>query len=89
MDKRANTDIAAEEGVTLAAIRHRLKKIHEKLENISPDYGVMNTSFIRKSKRYYRIIKAIPHYRENSLNQIPAPRKTKTIFDRNFSINRW
>jgi len=31
VDKRSNTDIAAEEGVTEAAIRNRLKKIHEKL----------------------------------------------------------
>ncbi|WP_353892929.1 sigma-70 family RNA polymerase sigma factor [Proteinivorax hydrogeniformans] len=31
MDKRSNTDIAAEEGVTEAAIRKRLKKIHAKL----------------------------------------------------------
>lgn len=31
LDKRTNTDIAAEEGVTEAAIRNRLKKMHEKL----------------------------------------------------------
>ncbi len=31
MDKRSNTDIAAEEGVTEAAIRNRLKKMQEKL----------------------------------------------------------
>ena len=31
VDKRTNTDIAAEEGVTEAAIRNRMKKIHEKL----------------------------------------------------------
>lgn len=31
MDKRTNTDIAAEEGVTEAAIRNRLKKMYEKL----------------------------------------------------------
>lgn len=31
VDKRSNTEIAAEEGVTEAAIRNRLKKIHEKL----------------------------------------------------------
>lgn len=36
LDKRSNTDIAAEEGVTEAAIRNRLKKIHEKLrKNLS------------------------------------------------------
>jgi len=34
LDKRTNTDIAAEEGVTEAAIRNRLKKIHEKLRKI-------------------------------------------------------
>ena len=32
LDKRSNTDIAAEEGVTEAAIRNRLKKIQEKLK---------------------------------------------------------
>jgi len=32
LDKRTNTDIAAEEGVTEAAIRNRLKKIQEKLK---------------------------------------------------------
>lgn len=32
LDKRANTDIAAEEGVTEAAIRNRLKKMQEKLK---------------------------------------------------------
>lgn len=31
LDKRSNTDIAAEEGVTEAAIRNRLKKMNEKL----------------------------------------------------------
>ncbi len=31
VNKRTNTDIAAEEGVTEAAIRNRLKKMHEKL----------------------------------------------------------
>lgn len=31
LDKRSNTEIAAEEGVTEAAIRNRLKKMHEKL----------------------------------------------------------
>ena len=34
LDKRTNTDIAAEEGVTEAAIRNRLKKIHEKIRKI-------------------------------------------------------
>jgi len=32
LDKRSNTDIAAEEGVTEAAIRNRLKKMQEKLK---------------------------------------------------------
>jgi len=32
VDKRSNTDIAAEEGVTEAAIRNRLKKMREKLK---------------------------------------------------------
>ena len=32
LDKRTNTDIAAEEGVTEAAIRNRLKKMQEKLK---------------------------------------------------------
>lgn len=32
LDKRTNTDIAAEEGVTETAIRNRLKKIQEKLK---------------------------------------------------------
>ncbi|KUK53258.1 MAG: Sigma-70 region 4 type 2 [Desulfotomaculum sp. 46_296] len=36
VDKRTNTDIAAEEGVTEAAIRNRLKKIHEKLRKYFP-----------------------------------------------------
>lgn len=31
VDRRTNTDIAAEEGVTEAAVRNRLKKMHEKL----------------------------------------------------------
>lgn len=31
LDKRSNTDIASEEGVTEAAIRNRLKKMHDKL----------------------------------------------------------
>ncbi|WP_066372585.1 RNA polymerase sigma factor [Neobacillus fumarioli] len=34
LEKRSNTDIAAEEGVTEAAIRNRLKKMHEKLKKI-------------------------------------------------------
>ncbi|MCX7749198.1 MAG: sigma-70 family RNA polymerase sigma factor [Clostridia bacterium] len=36
LDKRTNTDIATEEGVTEAAIRNRLKKIHEKLRRFFP-----------------------------------------------------
>ena len=36
LDRRSNTDIAAEEGVTEAAIRNRLKRMHEKLrKNLS------------------------------------------------------
>lgn len=31
VDKRTNTDIAKEEGVTEAAIRHRLKRMHDRL----------------------------------------------------------
>lgn len=34
LEKRTNTDIAAEEGVTEAAIRNRLKKMHEKIRKI-------------------------------------------------------
>ncbi|RBR30068.1 RNA polymerase sigma factor [Enterococcus cecorum] len=34
LEKRSNTDIAAEEGVTEAAIRGRLKKLQEKLRKI-------------------------------------------------------
>jgi RNA polymerase sigma factor (sigma-70 family) len=34
IEKRSNTDIATEEGVTEAAIRNRLKKMHEKLRKI-------------------------------------------------------
>lgn len=34
LEKRSNTDIAAEEGVTEAAIRGRLKKLHERLRKI-------------------------------------------------------
>lgn len=35
-ERRSNTDIAAEEGVTEAAIRNRLKKLHERLrKNLS------------------------------------------------------
>ncbi len=36
IQRRTNTDIAAEEGVTEAAIRNRLKKIHEKLRKFFP-----------------------------------------------------
>lgn len=36
MSKRTNTDIATEEGVTEAAIRNRLKKIHQKLRKFFP-----------------------------------------------------
>ncbi|QNO17909.1 RNA polymerase sigma factor [Caproicibacterium amylolyticum] len=36
VDRRTNTDIAAEEGVTEAAIRSRLKKMHEKLRKFFP-----------------------------------------------------
>lgn len=36
ISKRSNTDIAAEENVTEAAIRNRLKKIHEKLRKFFP-----------------------------------------------------
>lgn len=32
LERRSNTDIAAEEGVTEAAIRNRLKKLHERLK---------------------------------------------------------
>jgi RNA polymerase sigma factor (sigma-70 family) len=36
LERRSNTDIAAEEGVTEAAIRNRLKKLHERLrKNLS------------------------------------------------------
>jgi len=34
LEKRTNTEIAAEEGVTEAAIRGRLKKLHERLRKI-------------------------------------------------------
>ncbi len=36
ISKRSNTDIAAEEGVSEAAIRNRLKKIHQKLLKFFP-----------------------------------------------------
>lgn len=36
VQRRTNVDIAAEEGVTEAAIRNRLKKIHEKLKKFFP-----------------------------------------------------
>ena len=36
VDKRTNTDIAAEEGVTEAAIRNRQKKMHDKLQKFFP-----------------------------------------------------
>lgn len=36
VDKRSKTDIAAEENVTEAAIRNRLKKMHEKLREFFP-----------------------------------------------------
>lgn len=36
VQRRTNIDIAAEEGVTEAAIRNRLKKIHEKLKKFYP-----------------------------------------------------
>ena len=34
VERRTNTDIAAEEGVTEAAIRNRLKKIHARLRKL-------------------------------------------------------
>lgn len=36
LDKRSNTDIALEEGVSEAAIRNRLKKMHERLRKYFP-----------------------------------------------------
>ena len=45
IDKRTNTEIAIEEGVTEAAIRNRLKKMHSRIKNIFNKKGGSNGSF--------------------------------------------
>jgi len=39
VERRTNTNIAVEQGVTETAIRNRLKKMHEKLRKFFPDRG--------------------------------------------------
>jgi DNA-directed RNA polymerase specialized sigma24 family protein len=45
IQRRSYTSIAAEEGVTEAAIRNRLKKIHEKLKKSSAEGGSNGSIF--------------------------------------------